>query len=153
MAGWREVTAVAVGGVVGTGLRYALDAVIPHSDSQFPLSTLLVNIVGSFGLGALVTTVWRRPGTPNWVKVGLGTGTVGSFTTFSAVILSLVTEARDGLWLLALLYFAASLLLGFGAAAAGLSLGRPGITTTPEMPHGPNPPTPRDRPTGLTADA
>ena len=39
------------------GLRFALDAVIPHSDSQFPLSTLPVNVVGSFALGTLVTTV------------------------------------------------------------------------------------------------
>ncbi|CAN5464704.1 fluoride efflux transporter CrcB [soil metagenome] len=125
MAGWREASAVVVGGVVGTGLRFTLDTVIPHSDTEFPLSTLLINIVGSFALGALVATLWRRTSTPNWLKVGLGTGTIGSFTTFSALIVSLVTEAQHGLWMLAVLYLALSLVLGLGAAFLGLGIGRP----------------------------
>lgn len=124
MAGWREVAAVAVGGVIGTGLRLTLDTVIPHTDTEFPLSTLLINVVGSFVLGALVATVWRRARTPNWLKVGLGTGTVGSFTTFSALIISLIAQAHNGLWMLAVLYLVMSLVLGFGAALLGLSLGR-----------------------------
>jgi CrcB protein len=124
VAGWREVLAVATGGVIGTGLRLILDTVIPHTDTQFPLSTLLINVVGSFALGVLVATLWRRPSTPNWLKVGLGTGTVGSFTTFSALIVSLIAEAQDGLWMLAALYLVLSLVFGFGAALLGLSLGR-----------------------------
>lgn len=122
MAGWREVVAVAAGGVIGTGLRLTLDTVLPHSDSEFPLSTLLINIVGSFVLGALVSTLWRSTRTPNWLKVGLGTGTVGSFTTFSALIVSLIAQAHHGLWMLAVLYLALSLVLGFGAALLGLSI-------------------------------
>ena len=124
MAGWRELAAVAAGGVLGTGLRLTLDTVIPHTDTEFPLSTLLINIVGSFALGAIVATLWRRASTPNWLKVGLGTGTIGSFTTFSALIVSLVTEAHHGLWMLAVLYLVLSLVLGFAAALLGLSLGR-----------------------------
>ena len=79
---------------------------------------------GIFVLGALVATVWRRARTPNWLKVGLGTGTVGSFTTFSALIISLIAQAHNGLWMLAVLYLVMSLVLGFGAALLGLSLGR-----------------------------
>ena len=124
MAGWREVAGVAAGGVVGTGLRLTLDTVIPHTDAEFPLSTLLVNIVGSFVLGALVATLWRRAGTPNWLKLALGTGMIGSFTTFSALIASLVTEAHHGQWMLAVLYLVLSLVLGFAAALFGLSVRR-----------------------------
>lgn len=124
MAGWREVAAVAAGGVIGTGLRLTLDTVIPHGDTDFPLSTLLINIVGSFALGAMVATLWRRPSAPNWLKVGLGTGAIGSFTTFSALIVSLLAEAHHGAWMLAVLYLLLSLVLGFGAAFLGLSLGR-----------------------------
>ena len=124
MAGWREVAAVTAGGVIGTGLRLILDTVIPHTDTEFPVSTLLINVLGSFVLGALVATVWRRAHTPNWLKVGLGTGTVGSFTTFSALIISLIAQAHNGLWMLAVLYLVLSLVLGFGAAFLGLSLGR-----------------------------
>ena len=124
MAGWREVAAVASGGLIGTGLRLALDTAIPHGDTDFPLSTLLINIVGSFALGAMVATLWRRPSAPNWLKVGLGTGAIGSFTTFSALIVSLLAEAHHGAWMLAVLYLLLSLVLGFGAAFLGLSLGR-----------------------------
>jgi len=124
MAGWREVAAVAAGGVIGTGLRLTLDTVIPHTDTEFPLSTLLINVVGSFVLGVRLATVRRRAHTPNWLKVGLGTGTVGSFTTFSALIISLIAQAHNGLWMLAVLYLVLSLVLGFGAALLGLSIGR-----------------------------
>lgn len=114
-------------------MRLTLDTVIPHTDTTFPLSTFLINIVGSFALGALVATVWRRRSTPNWLKTGLGTGVVGSFTTFSALIVSLVAEASNGLWMLALFYLVLSLLLGFTAAAAGLSLGRRGPLTSRDL--------------------
>lgn len=124
MAGWREFVSVAVGAVIGTGLRLTLDTVIPHTDTTFPISTLLINIVGSFALGALSATLWRRPSVPNWVKTGLGAGTIGSFTTFSALMVSLVAETSHGLWMLALAYLALSLILGFGAALLGLQLGR-----------------------------
>lgn len=124
MAGWREVVAVSVGGICGTGVRFTLDTVIPHTDLTFPLSTFLINIVGSFTLGMLVARVWSRPGFPNWLKVGLGTGLVGSFTTFSAFVVSLLAEAHNGLWWLAVLYFVGTMVFGFGAAAAGIRLGR-----------------------------
>jgi CrcB protein len=116
--------AVAAGGVVGTGIRLLLDTLLPHGDSDFPLSTLLINVVGSFLLGLLVARVWTRPGTPTWLKAGLGTGALGSFTTFSALIVSLIAEASHGLWMLALAYLLLSLLLGFAAALLGLRLGR-----------------------------
>ncbi|MES2093178.1 MAG: CrcB family protein [Actinomycetota bacterium] len=133
MAGWREVVAVVVGGAIGTGMRLTLDIVFPHTDTGFPVSTLSVNVVGSFVLGTLITTLWRRSSTPNWVKVGLGTGVVGSFTTFSALIVSLLGEVSRGLWMLALLYLLLSLVLGFGAAMLGVSVGRWPRSTPPAL--------------------
>ena len=118
-----NLLAVAVGGIVGTGLRLGLDTLLPHSDSGFPLSTLIINVLGSFLLGLLVSTLWARASTPSWLKAGLGTGLLGSFTTFSALSVSLVAQSASGEWMPALLTLAASLLLGFGAAALGLRLG------------------------------
>jgi CrcB protein len=132
VAGWREFTSVAVGAVIGTGLRLTLDTVIPHTDTTFPLSTLLINIVGSFALGVLSSTLWRRPALPNWVKAGLGAGTIGSFTTFSALMVSLVAETSHGLGMLALGYLVLSLVLGFGAALLGLQLGRRSVKSVNE---------------------
>ena len=82
--------AVAVGGLIGTGLRLACDLAFPHADGDFPVETLLVNLVGAFVLGWLVGGLWTRPTTPTWFKAGLGSGLIGSFTTLSAVMASLI---------------------------------------------------------------
>jgi CrcB protein len=132
VAGGRAVLAVIAGAIVGTGLRLLLDTVVPHSDTEFPVSTLVVNIAGAFVLGILVARVWVRPSTPGWLKAGLGPGLLGSFTTFSALVVSLVALASHGEWMLALAYLAASILLGFAAASAGLALGGRTARTTIE---------------------
>jgi CrcB protein len=116
------IVALVVGGLVGTGLRLGIDALLPHGDDQFPWSTLLINVLGSFALGALVARLW--PVAPHWLKAGLGAGLLGSFTTFSALAVSLVTLAEAGEWLLGAGYLATSLVAGLGAAALGLLLGR-----------------------------
>ncbi len=115
------IVAVLIGGLVGSGLRLGIDALIPHGDDQFPLSTLLINVAGAFVLGLLVGRVW--PTASAVLRAGLGTGLMGSFTTFSAVVVSLATLTTAGEPLLALAYLAATLLLGSGAAALGLRLG------------------------------
>jgi CrcB protein len=116
------ILAVVIGGLVGTGLRLGVDALLPHADDQFPWSTLLINVVGSFALALLVARVWPRA--PHWLKAGLGAGLLGSFTTFSALVVSLVALADAGEWLLGAAYLVASLIAGLGAAAAGLFLGQ-----------------------------
>ncbi|HEY4268665.1 MAG TPA: CrcB family protein [Galbitalea sp.] len=116
------VVAVLIGGALGTAVRAGLDLWIQHGDHEFPLDTLLINIVGSLLLGFLVARVW--PVAPVWVRAGVGPGLLGGFTTFSAVMASMVTLAAGGQVLLALLYIVATLVLGFGAAALGLVLGR-----------------------------
>ena len=119
----RDLAAVVVGGVIGTGLRLALDGAIPHTDATFPLSTLIINSVGAFVLGVLVARVWGTA--PSWLKAGLGVGVLGSFTTFSAFAVSLVSLTAAGEGMTALGYLALTLVLGLGAAWLGLALGKP----------------------------
>jgi CrcB protein len=115
--------AVLVGGLVGTGLRLGIDAVLPHvAPGAFPLSTLVINVVGSFALALLVARLW--PTAPGWVRFGLGTGLLGSFTTFSALVVSLL-QLSFAFPAVAVLYLGASLVLGLGAAWLGLRIGRP----------------------------
>ena len=113
--------AVLLGGLLDTALRLAVDAALPHGHASFPWSTLLINIVGSFALAFLVARVW--PAAPSWLRAGLGTGVLGSFTTFSALIVSLLTLTRAGMPLLALVYLLLSLAFGLAAALLGLRLG------------------------------
>lgn len=121
--GWRELVAVVVGGMLGTGLRLAIDAALPHDDASFPWGTFLINVTGSFLLALLVSTLWQRPSTPHWLKAGLGVGTLGAFTTFSAVMVSLATLVDSGQWMLGAVYLAASVALGLVAAVLGLRVG------------------------------
>jgi CrcB protein len=118
----KALVAVLVGGMAGTGLRLLADTLIPHSDTGFPVSTLLVNVVGSFVLGLVVARLWSR--LAPWLRAGLGTGLLGSFTTFSALMVSVVALGSHGLWALAVAYFVLTLVLGFAAAAIGLRVGR-----------------------------
>lgn len=114
--------------MLGTGLRLAIDLVLPPEANGLPWGTLLINVVGSLVLGLLVATLWGRPGTPSWLKSGLGVGALGAFTTFSAVMVSAVAMSASGQWMLAAGYLVASVVLGIGAAALGLTFGRPGTT-------------------------
>jgi CrcB protein len=120
----RELASVAIGGLVGTGLRLGLDQLLPHDGRSFPISTFVINLVGSLLLGFLVARVW--PVAPAWLRVGLGTGLLGSFTTFSALILSTLGLTHNGELLLALVYLVVSLFGGFGASLLGLRLGGDG---------------------------
>jgi len=117
----RDLVAVILGGLVGTALRLAIDTALPHPDDAFPLSTLVINAVGAFALGVLVARVW--PVAPSWLRSGLGAGLLGSFTTFSAVAVSLVSLSHAGEWMTALGYLALTVVLGLGAAGLGIVLG------------------------------
>lgn len=117
----RSIVAVLVGGALGTGLRLGVDLLLPHGGAEFPLGTLVVNVVGAFALGLLVGRFWSTAS--EWLKAGLGPGLLGSFTTFSAVALSAVELTDAGAAPTALVYVAASVAGGLLAAVAGLRLG------------------------------
>ncbi len=113
--------AVFIGGMLGTALRLGLDALLPHSDDGFPLSTLLINGAGSLLLGFLVARLW--PNVRPWLRAGLGAGLLGGFTTFSALVVSLVSLLAAGQGMLAALHLGTSMLAGLAGAAAGLAIG------------------------------
>ena len=119
----RAYFAVLIGGLLGTALRLACDLALPHGDDAFPFSTLIVNLVGAFVLGWLVGGLWTRPSTPNWLKAGIGSGLLGSFTTMSAVLAAVVLLSVSGEAWLAALYLAVSAVGGLALAAAGLRVG------------------------------
>jgi CrcB protein len=122
--GWRAWTAVAAGGLLGTELRYAAGQLFPEAAGAVPWTTLVINVVGSFTLAAL-TTLWiARPGTAFWLRAGLGPSLLGSFTTFSVLVISIDQQLRGGFHAVWLAYLGLSLVLGLGAAAAGWKTGK-----------------------------
>lgn len=121
---WQAWTAVAVGALVGTELRYGLGLAFPDEPGTVPWATLSINVTGSFILAALTTFWIARPRTAFWLRAGIGPGLLGSFTTFSAVVFSIDQLAGAGHHLTWLLYLGLSLVLGLSAAAAGWKAGK-----------------------------
>lgn len=78
----RTLVAVALGGGVGSLLRWAVELGLPASPGPMPWATLVVNVLGSAALGAAVVLLDRGTLWPGW-RAFLTTGLLGGFTTFS----------------------------------------------------------------------
>jgi CrcB protein len=100
-------------------LRFRVDQLVQHRlGYPFPWGTLLVNVTGSFVLGLLVGL-----GVAGNALLLLGTGAVGSYTTFSTWMLETERLAEDGRSGAAAANLAGSLAAGLAAVAAGWALG------------------------------
>ena len=109
---------VAAGGVVGALARAGAGALLPHEPGSWAWSTLVVNALGAALLCALLTAVRDER-----VRLLVGTGVLGAFTTFSAFAVDAVLLVDAGRAALAAAYVVAALatlLLGglLGTAAA-----------------------------------
>jgi len=127
-----RLIAVFCGGLLGTLLRLMVDLTLPHNTpGEISVSTVVVNIVGSFVLGLLVAHFWLKPATPEWVKLAVGPGLLGSFTTFSAIALNVVGAVDETRPVDGVLALGGSVICGLVAAWAGLRLG--GRLQTPKV--------------------
>jgi CrcB protein len=122
--------AVSLGAAVGAPLRWAIEKLgINLVGSAWPWGTFVVNIVGSFVLGVVLASAAAGGLSPWWVAL-IATGFCGALTTFSGFagqILDLTApsvlgDSRPGSWR-GIVYAAASLIVGVGAAALGFGIG------------------------------
>lgn len=83
---------IGFGGAIGALGRYTVSNVV--EGDRFPLSTFLVNVIGSFLLGSIVFADLGDS-----VLLFVGVGVCGSFTTFSTFSVDTVRLVEDGyLW-------------------------------------------------------
>lgn len=117
--------AVIVGAAVGTTGRALLGHALPTADGAIPWATLLANIVGAFLLGILVDWIARIGDVGGWrlARMGLGTGVMGGFTTYSAFAVETTRLLEGGHVWAGLAYPVGSLLLGIVAAGLGMWVG------------------------------
>jgi CrcB protein len=118
MTFWLWVAVGAIGGCGAIG-RFVADALIADRVGRdFPLGTLAINLTGTIVLGVLVGV-----GAAGNLYLLAGTATLGSYTTFSTWMLESYRLAEDAEFRPAILNAVISLLLGFGAALLGRTIG------------------------------
>lgn len=115
---------VFVGGAIGTAARASVAVLVPEQ-AGVPLPTLAVNILGAFLLGVLLEALGRRGpdvGPRRALRLTLGTGVLGGFTTYSSLTAETGTLSLAGGGGIAAAYAVGSLLLGVLAAWAGIAV-------------------------------
>ncbi|MFI5427744.1 fluoride efflux transporter FluC [Aeromicrobium sp. UC242_57] len=121
----RSFAIVAVGGAVGTLSRHGINEWL-STDHLFPAATFAVNVSGAFLLGLLLMSLTLRggrtgsdTGTPRDLRLLLGTGFLGGFTTYSTLAVETETLLRHDHVAMALTYGLGSTVLGLIAALGG----------------------------------
>lgn len=110
---------VALGGVVGALARYGAGVLLPHEPGTWAWSTLGVNALGAALLCALLTRVADLR-----VRLLLGTGLLGAFTTFSGFAVDAVLLAQEGRPAAALAYVLVGVVTLLGAGLLGRAVAR-----------------------------
>lgn len=106
-------------GALGALGRFTIDgAGSARWPSDFPFGTLAVNLSGAFALGALVGL-----GVTGDAILLLGTGLLGSYTTFSTWMFEAQRLAENGEWRLMWLNLAGPLMAGLAVTGLGWLLG------------------------------
>lgn len=105
---------IALFGLFGVFSRFSLDRFF-ETAAEFPFSTLLINIGGSF-IAGLIYAIGERGIVSLPLQTGLLVGFCGGFTTFSAYTLQTIAMLDKGRSLYALAYLVGSPILGVSAA-------------------------------------
>lgn len=119
------IAVVFAGGTVGTAAREALSLALPTGADGIPYVIFGINVVGAFLLGILLDALVRRgadDGRRRLLRLLLGTGVMGGFTTYSALATDAARLIGDGAAGAGVLYGLATVLVGAIATWAGIAV-------------------------------
>ena len=110
---------VGAGSFIGGVCRYLISLLFVHKQPQgFPWATLIVNVLGCLLIGMLVGYA-ERWHLSKEVRLFMATGILGGFTTFSSFSNETIILFHNGYYSYAIIYVAASLLIGLGVTFVG----------------------------------
>ncbi len=117
--------AIAAGGAVGAISRYWMTGSVGQMlGYSFPFGTLSVNVLGSFLMGLFAILLTEKIPLDDSVRLGLITGMLGAFTTFSAFAMDTLGLMESGAMVKTLVYVMASVLVCIIAAWAGVFIAK-----------------------------
>lgn len=115
---------VMIGGAIGAGARHLVGQwVVARVGSGFPWGTLSINIAGSLAMGLLIGGLVRGDGSEA-IRLFVGVGILGGFTTFSAFSLDFWVLFERGQGGQAFGYMLASVVGAITACGLGLLITR-----------------------------
>jgi fluoride exporter len=118
----NSIFPVMAGGAIGAGLRY-LTGMALAGRSSFPFGTLAVNLIGGLAMGMLAAFVLRGTASEG-VRLFVGVGILGGFTTFSAFSLESFQMIERGQMMMAAGYAVASVVGSITALTIGFAVAR-----------------------------
>ena len=109
----KNIILIGLGGFIGTILRYGIGKIFEKNIYFFPFGTFLVNMIGCFLLGLLITSLAKENNLLlNKLYLFFGIGICGGLTTFSTFSMESLNLINDGKLFLMSLYIISS--IGFG---------------------------------------
>lgn len=123
----RFLSLIVAGGTFGTWARAWLETTYAAPAGTLPWATFWINVAGAFLLGGLLEALARTGPDRGWrrrARLGLGTGMMGGFTTYSTFAVETALLLRDGVAWLALGYAAGTVLAGLTTAWLGFESAR-----------------------------
>ena len=111
---------VAFGCALGSVARYGASRLWPAAPGGWPVSTLTVNVLGSFAIGLIYMYVAARGASADNARLFWMTGVLGGFTTYSAFALE---TTLLGFSMTGIAYVATTLVGCLLAALLGMKIG------------------------------
>ena len=116
---------IMIGGALGAVLRLLVkNTHIWNYFGNIPLNTLLINITGCFLLALFLVVALEIIDVDANVRIGVSTGFLGAFTTFSSLCKENVLLMLNGDFFSAISYITISIVLGLAASFLGVVLAR-----------------------------
>ncbi len=110
---------VGIGGFIGAVCRYLIGFIPINEKCDFPIKTLIINIIGSFIIGIIVALAVHKNSLNPKIILFIKVGICGGFTTFSSFVLETEDLISKGKVYFALLYIALSIIAGLLAVYLG----------------------------------
>lgn len=121
----RKYIYIGCGSFIGAVLRYLIKGIqIYNYHENVPLNTLFINILGAFIMAFILTIAFEVWTFDSDIRLGVTTGFLGAFTTFSTLCKETVGLMQNGDYFSAISYMTVSVMLGLGAAYLGIVVAR-----------------------------